>query len=124
MSADPFEERLAQIRDRFVASLSGKIEETDAALPGLVGATAQGAQASEAAEAVAAAYQRMHGIAGMGPTVGFVATGMAARQVESVLMTAYREKRGLDPSELAHMRAVLDALRETARAELGARVAQ
>jgi hypothetical protein len=44
---------------------------------------------------VCESYRHLHGICGIGPTVGFTATGEAARAAEVALMQAYRESRGL-----------------------------
>ena len=65
MTMDPFADRLARVRQRFVSTLEGKIDDTCAALPTL------GCDAPLAAAAVAEAYRCMHGIVGIGPTVGF-----------------------------------------------------
>ena len=112
MTADPFTDRLARVRDRFATTLAGKIEETCASIPNLSDA------APAAAAAVAEAYRCVHGIVGVGPTVGFPATGRAARDVEDVLRVAQHEKRGLTADEILAFKKRLDALRETATREL------
>jgi hypothetical protein len=93
MAVDPFAERLAIVRERFVSALEGKIEDTFAALPDPAGETA-------APEAVDATYRRIHGI---GPTVGFAATWRAARPHEA--------ERGLTAEEVASLRQALQLLR-------------
>ncbi len=112
MNVDPFAERLAKVRHRFVSSLEGKIEEACAAVPGL-------SVVSPAAPAsVAAAYRSMHGIVGIGPTVGFPSTGRAAREVEDVLRAPHRDGRGLTADETSLLVTRLHALRDVAAQEL------
>jgi hypothetical protein len=114
MSADVFAERLAKIRNRFVAALPGRIDENDAALPRLIG------DGIANVEAVAETYRRLHGIAGTGPTIGFPATGQAAREAEAVLIDAYRAQRALTPEESASLKDALTMLRRAAQTELQA----
>jgi hypothetical protein len=112
MAADPFAERLAKVRDRFASRLEGNIRETYAALPSLAG---EGAQA---VEALGETYRRIHGICGTGPTIGFPATGQAARNAESVILAAYRSQRGLTAGERSDFEQKLHQLRAVARTEL------
>lgn len=114
MVTDEFAERLAKVRARFVSSLETKIEQTYAALPQLAGDDA--AVVSSLSET----YRRIHGISGIGVTVGFVETGQAARDLETVLLRAYREQRGLAASEIDDFTKALDALRRAAQRELKA----
>ncbi|WP_181522890.1 hypothetical protein, partial [Pseudomonas aeruginosa] len=60
-----------------------------------------------------------HGICGIGAAVGFAVTGRAAKDVEDVLVGAYRDQRGLAADEVARLKARLDALSAAAAAELG-----
>lgn len=112
MTADPFTDRLARVRERFATTLAGKIDATCAAIPQLSHV------APSAAVAVADAYRCVHGIVGVGPTVGFPATGNAARDVENVLRTAQQERRGLTSDEIALLTKTLQMLREVAAREL------
>jgi hypothetical protein len=112
MTADPFMDRIARVRARFAATLSGKIDETCAAVPGLSDGT------PAAAVAVAEAYRFVHGIVGVGPTVGFPASGKAAREVEDVLRPPQQQHRGLTGDEIALLTAKLRVLREAATSEL------
>jgi chemotaxis protein histidine kinase CheA len=112
MTLDPYTDRLARVRQRFVSSLEGKIEDTFAAIAKLSGA------ASAGAPAVDTAYRCMHGILGIGPTVGFPATARAAHDVEDVLRLAQRDKRGLTDAEALAFKQRLHALREAALCEL------
>lgn len=112
MAADVFAERLAKIRDRFVAALPSKIDENDASLPLVSG------DGPASVEAVAETYRRLHGIAGTGPTIGFAATGNAAREAEAVLIEAYRGRRALTTDETTNLREALLALRRAAQGEL------
>jgi hypothetical protein len=77
--------------------------------------------AADAGDAVAESYRRIHGICGVGPVVGFVVTGRAARDVEDVLIRPFRAKRGLTQNELGHLEARLAALQAAARQELSSR---
>jgi hypothetical protein len=112
MTVDPFADRLARVRRRFVSTLAGKVDETCAAIPNLSAAL------PAAPGAVAQAYRSMHGVVGIGPTVGFPATGRAARDVEEVLRAPYRDGRGLRSDEIATLLNSLQALREAASREL------
>jgi chemotaxis protein histidine kinase CheA len=112
MTADPFTDRLARVRDRFATSLAGKIDETWAAIPHFAGV------APSAALAVAEAYRCMHGIVGVGPTVGFPASGSAAHDVENVLRPPRQQRRGLTADEIGLFTKKLQVLREIAAREL------
>lgn len=112
MTVDPFTDRLDRVRLRFAAALAGKIEDTCAALPRLSGA------APAAAIAVAEAYRCVHGIVGVGPTVGFPVSGKAAHDVEDVLRRPQQERRGLTADEIGLLTKTLQALREAAACEL------
>jgi chemotaxis protein histidine kinase CheA len=102
MAVDPFIERLGRVRERFVSALEGKIEDTYSALSDLSEET----------------YRRIHGIVGIGPTVGFAATGRAARALETILLRPHEEERALTTQEIASFKEALHALRETAAQEL------
>ncbi len=112
MTTDPFTDRLARVRDRFATTLAGKIEETCASIPNLSDA------APAAAVAVAEAYRCVHGIVGVGPTVGFPASGGAARAVEDVLRPSQQQRRGLTADEVLLLSNTLKVLREVAAREL------
>jgi HPt (histidine-containing phosphotransfer) domain-containing protein len=112
MTTDPFTDRIDRVRARFATTLTGKIDETCAAIPHL------SAVGPPAAAAVAEAYRCVHGIVGVGPTVGFPASGKAAREVENVLRQPDREGRGLAADEIALLAKTLQVLREVAACEL------
>jgi chemotaxis protein histidine kinase CheA len=112
MRADQFTERLAKVRHRFASTLEGKIKDTYGALPHLTGNDAR------VVDAVGEAYRRIHSIAGIGKTVGFAATGRAARDVENVLLPAHSTGRGLKADEVASLKRQLQLLRDAARREL------
>jgi chemotaxis protein histidine kinase CheA len=109
---DQFSERLDAIRIRFASALEGKIKDTYAELPHLSEAGV------DAVNVVANAYRRIHGICGVGPMVGFAATGRAARAVEDVLIDAYRSQRGLTAAETARLEQTFGLLAAAAWAEL------
>jgi chemotaxis protein histidine kinase CheA len=112
MSVDIFEERLAKVRLRFASTLESKITDAWRVLPGLVGTD------PNAAAQVAETYRHMHGICGIGPTVGFSATGKAARSAETILLVPYKIQRGLTESERQLLQKALEALRAAAESEL------
>jgi chemotaxis protein histidine kinase CheA len=112
MTTDPFLDRLSQVRDRFAARLASRIEETHAAIPQLSDA------APAAVAAVDEAYRCIHGIVGVGPTVGFPQSGRAAHVVENVLRSPRSENRGLTIGEIRALTQALQELHETAAREL------
>jgi len=112
MTVDPFTDRLARVRDRFAATLTAKIAGTCAAIPQFPDAV------PAAAAAVAEAYRCVHGIVGVGPTVGFPASGKAAHGVETILLAPQQQRRGLSAEEIARVSEALQALREAAIREL------
>jgi chemotaxis protein histidine kinase CheA len=112
MELDEFAERMAGVRRRFASKLASRIADVDAALPRLVG------NGSEVAAAVLEAHRRVHDLCGIGPTVGFTATGQAARVCERVLLAASRGARGLTESEMTALRDGLDGLRTAADADM------
>jgi len=114
MSDDLFADRVAKVRQRFMSTLEAKIDETSAALPNLGGVVPPGG----AAAAVAEAYLRIHGIIGIGRTVGFPAIGRAAHDVEDVLRVPYQSGRGLTADEISLLKDSLQALRAVAAREL------
>ena len=112
MAVDPFTERLGRVRERFVAALESKIEDTYAAIPKLSG------DAPKVVETVEETYRRIHSIVGIGPTVGFAGTGRAARSVENILLRPHQGERGLTGEEIDSFKKALHALREAATREL------
>ncbi|MEX0752041.1 MAG: hypothetical protein WD073_03850 [Xanthobacteraceae bacterium] len=112
MQPDPFVERLAKIRQRFACTLAHKIDGAQEALPRLSGGDAA------AVTLVADTYQQIHSISGVGATVGFAATGRAARGAEEFLVSAYREKRALTSEEAKSLQGALAALKAEAELEL------
>jgi hypothetical protein len=112
MHADQFEVRLAIVRHRFATTLESKIEDAVASANSLSGSSKNGSiNTSES-------YRRLHGICGIGPTVGFAATGQAAHFAEATLMQAHREKRGLNEKEVLCLKKALEHLRAAAASEL------
>jgi chemotaxis protein histidine kinase CheA len=112
MSIDIFADRLARVRRRFASTLQGRIDDTSASLDKLA------AKAPAAATAVGEVYRCVHGIVGVGPTVGFPATGRAAHGVEDVLRPAQNERRGLSADEMARVKERLIELRTAAEREM------
>jgi chemotaxis protein histidine kinase CheA len=112
MTADPFTDRLARVRDRFAATLTGKIDEVCAATPHFADAL------PSAPAAVAEAYRSVHSIVGVGRTVGFPASGNAAHDVAGILRSPQQQGRGLTADEIALLTKMLQTLREVAAREL------
>jgi HPt (histidine-containing phosphotransfer) domain-containing protein len=112
MYADQFESRLARVRHRFATTLESKIRDA------VVSADRMSRGESGNIKHVSDSYRDLHGICGIGPTVGFTATGEAARAAEAALMQAHREKRGLTEREVISLKKALETLRVAAASEL------
>jgi hypothetical protein len=113
LDAPQFAERMSQIRARFAAKLTARIDETDAVLPLLAGA------GETAVEAVSTVYRRFHEVCGIGSAIGFDETGWRARRlVDDVLVGPFRGRRGLSEGEMAKMREGLEAFRVAARIDM------
>jgi chemotaxis protein histidine kinase CheA len=106
LSTDQFAERFAAVRERFAAKLDSRIDEIEAGVPQLRGETAR--------ETLARIHRRAHDLCGIGPTMGFVATGLAARTVEQTLLSPLRANRMLTADELARLHDEVVALRAAA----------
>ena len=112
MTESQFAERIAEIRARFSSKLAARIGETEAALAILAG------DGLDSAHAVARTYRRFHNMCGIGTTIGFAATGQAARALVIILMAPFRDFRGLSSSELDQLKQGLLTLRSAARSEM------
>lgn len=112
MEVDVFTERLARIRQRFAATLDGKIDDSFDALPALTSNDAA------AIEALMVTHRKLHEMCGIAPSLGFAGTGKAAREAESVLREPAKSKRSLTAAEIASLTEKLDALRAAAHADL------
>jgi chemotaxis protein histidine kinase CheA len=112
MPVDAFADRLAKVRHRFVSTLESKIEDAYARLPKL------SAVQPDSAAAAGQTYRCVHGIVGIGPTVGFASTARAARDVEDVLRSPQHNNRGLTADEMLLFKKRLHVLREIAAREL------
>lgn len=112
MEVDEFTEQLARIRQRFATSLNGKVDDSFACLPKLSDNDAA------AIETIVVVHRRLHEMCGIAPSVGFPATGKAARAAEAVLREPAKLKRSLTPEEVAAFTAGLDALRVAAQSDL------
>jgi hypothetical protein len=112
MAGDDFAERLAGVRKRFAARLPGKLGEIDAALAGLTG------DGEGVPGAVYSTHRKVHDLCGIGPTLGFIATGQAARVCERILLSPSRGQRALTEQELGELRAGLVQLRAAARFDM------
>ena len=112
MADDVFAERLAKIRTRFAGNLPTRIDSIDRALPDLSG------DGEAVFPTLSAVHRNAHEICGIAPTVGFAATGKAARCVERILLQPLRDRRGLNEAEIANVRQELAALRAAAQADV------
>jgi hypothetical protein len=112
MYNDQFETRLARVRHRFATTLESKIKAA------VVLADRMTHNQDGVVEHVSHSYRDLHGICGIGPTVGFTATGEAARAAEGTLIQAHHESRGLSEKELIGLKKALEGLRVAAASEL------
>jgi HPt (histidine-containing phosphotransfer) domain-containing protein len=112
MHADQFEIRLARVRHRFATTLEGKIKDA------VVSADRMAHGHGEVIKHISVSYRDLHGISGIGPTVGFAATGEAARAAEGYLLQAHREQRELTEPEVISLKKALEHLRVAATSEL------
>jgi HPt (histidine-containing phosphotransfer) domain-containing protein len=112
MHADQFEVHLAKLRHRFATSLESKIKDT------VVSANRMSHGSDGVAKDISESYRRLHGISGIGATVGFAATGEAARIAEVTLTSAYRESRELTENEVLSLKQALEDLRVAAASDL------
>jgi HPt (histidine-containing phosphotransfer) domain-containing protein len=112
MYSDQFEARLAKVRHRFATTLESKITDT------AVFADRMSRGDSGVVKYVSDSYRHLHSICGIGPTVGFTATGEAARAAEAALLQAHREKRTLTETEVLSLKRALYQLRLAAASEL------
>ena len=111
MTTDHFAERFAIVRERFATKLDSRIEEIEAAVPEF------GSDGDAGMDARARAHRRAHDLCGIGPTMGFVATGKQARTVEQLLLAPIKTGRALTSSEIARLREEIAALRSAARSD-------
>jgi hypothetical protein len=112
MHADQFEIRLARVRHRFATTLESKIDDA------VISANRMSRSDDGVVKHISDSYRHLHGICGIGPTVGFSATGEAAHFAEAALMQAYRESRGLTDKEVLSLKKALEHLRVVAASEL------
>lgn len=112
MTTETFGDRIARVRHRFASTLEGKIEHAYAAVAKMSD------QAAGAAVVVEETYRSIHGMVGIGPSVGFPATGQAARLVEDILRPRLQTSQGLTAEEMLALKKSLHALREAATREL------
>ncbi|MCF8475418.1 MAG: Hpt domain-containing protein [Pseudolabrys sp.] len=112
MSADDFNERLARIRTRFAAALPTKIDNALTALP------LMSEKSANAIDTIVIVHRTLHEMCGVAPTIGFPATGKAARDAETVLREPAKTKRHLRTDEITALIAGIDGLRSAAQTDL------
>jgi hypothetical protein len=103
-----FTARIDKIRARVALKLADGVQQTDAALSRMTG------DGSDAVNAVATAYRWFHDLSGIGPPLGFEATGKQARTCADMLVDPFRARRGLSADELTVLAAGLQSLRTVA----------
>ena len=106
-----FAQRIDRIRARVARKLADGIQQTDVALLQMTGG------GSDAVAAVVTAYRWFHDISGIGPTLGFEATGQRARSCADILLGPFRAQRGLSSDELELLTSGLESLRIAALQE-------
>jgi hypothetical protein len=112
MYADQFETRLARVRHRFATTLESKIKDA------FISADRMRRGDGGVVKHVSESYRSLHGICGIGASVGFAATAEAARAAEGALMQAHSESRGLTEGEVLILKKSLQCLRVAASSEL------
>ena len=109
---DQFEVRLARVRHRFATTLESKVKDA------VVSAESMADSHEGGTRQISDCYRDLHSICGIGPTVGFTATGEAARAAEGTLMQAHHENRGLNETEVISLKIALESLQVAAASEL------
>jgi hypothetical protein len=112
MHADQFEIRLARLRHRFATTLESKINDAVISVDRMT--QGRGGEIKH----ISNSYRDLHGICGIGPTVGFAVTGEAARAAQAALIQAHHESRGLTEKEAISLKRALEGLRAAASLEL------
>jgi len=112
LEVDEFSKRLARIRARFATTLSAKVDDSFACLPKLADEDAT------AIETIVTVHRKLHEMCGIAPSIGFPATGQAARAAETVLREPAKSKRSLTAAEIAAFTAQLHGLRTATQSDL------
>ena len=107
-----FQVPIEAVRKRFAAKFAGRMQQTIATLPQVIG------DGPAPTEAVANAYRCLHEVCGIASTVGFQSTGQLAQSCDSLLIGPYRARRGLSAPDLAQLSERLETLRLSAQAEM------
>jgi chemotaxis protein histidine kinase CheA len=115
---DEFAERVARIRQRFAAALPKKIDDSFLALDHLSDGS------DGAVDDIVVTHRRLHEMCGIASSIGFEATGKAARAAESVLCEPAKSKRALTAAEVEALKHDLDALRNAAQSDLQSMTSQ
>jgi chemotaxis protein histidine kinase CheA len=105
-----FAERIAAVRQRFVAKLDARIDAIESTIPQL------GREGG--LDALALAHRHAHDLYGVGAFLGYVGTGKMAHSIEQVLLAAVKAARTLTDDEIARLRDGIVLLRCTAAAEM------
>jgi chemotaxis protein histidine kinase CheA len=108
--SDVFAESMAAVRRRFATKLDARIDEIECARPQL--------GRESGLDVVVLAHRQAHSLCGIGPTLGFVGTGWAARSIEQLLLGAINAKRALNDDEIPRLVEGIALLRSSASAEM------
>ena len=111
MDEKAYMERISTIRSRFSLRIADEIRTTVAVADYLTSPEA------EVIEEIATIYRRFHSVCGIGATIGFDATGRAARTLDAILVGPFRDRRHLTPDEVKQLKEGLDVLWTIARTE-------
>jgi chemotaxis protein histidine kinase CheA len=101
---------MAAVRLRFATKLEDRIDEIECAMP-------RPGREGEL-DVLVLAHRQAHSLCGIGPTLGFVGTGRAARSIEQLLLGAVKAKRPLTDDEIPRLVKGIARLRSSASAEM------
>lgn len=112
MEVDEYTEHLARVRQRFAGTLLNKVDYSFACLPKMSD------KDSGAIETIVVIHRKLHEMCGIAPSIGFSATGLAARAAETVLREPARSKRPLTVEEVSAFISELNRLRAASQSDL------
>jgi hypothetical protein len=108
--SDIFADRIAAVRVRFAAKFDARIDAIESTMRPL--------SDEDRFDALVLAHRNAHDLCGVGPTLGFVGTGQAARTVERLLLAAVNAERTLTDDETTRLREGIATLRSVGSAEM------
>jgi chemotaxis protein histidine kinase CheA len=108
--SDPFAQRLAAVRLRFVAQFNGRVDVIESAI------LQSGSE--DRLDNLVFARREAHSLCGVGHTLGFIGTGKAAQCIEKLLDIALKSERTITDNEIPSLRQGIALLRSTAVGEM------